>query len=124
MGEAQDIFGRKFNLIQDQIGSMMEKIEEDKLFQQEMALLRQQEIDMLNTEVQQFFNIEVTQRKEMEASLVQMIDDKTQALRTLITKESKNRYENVEEVEQALSKDLPELQSQIKKLQTEREKSQ
>ena len=66
---------------------------------------------MLNTEVQQFFNIEVAQRKEMEATLVQMIDDKSQALRTLINKESKNRYENVEEVEQALSKDLPELQS-------------
>ena len=58
MGEAQDIFGRKFNLIQDLIGSMMEKIEEDKLFQQEMGLLRQQEIEMLNTEVQQFFTVE------------------------------------------------------------------
>jgi len=41
MAEAQDIFSRKFNLISDQIGSMMEKIEEDKQFQIEMQALRQ-----------------------------------------------------------------------------------
>ena len=30
IGDAQDIFSRKFNLVQDQVGSLLEKIEEDK----------------------------------------------------------------------------------------------
>ena len=56
IGEASDIFERKFSLIQDQIGSMCEKIEEDKLFQQEIKLLRQQEIEMMSREADAFFS--------------------------------------------------------------------
>lgn len=55
MNEAQDIFSRKFNLIQDQVSCMLEKIEEDKQFQQEMLILRQQEIDMMTRETEHFF---------------------------------------------------------------------
>ena len=40
MSDAQDIFCRKFNLVQDQVSSMLEKIEEDKQFQQEAMILR------------------------------------------------------------------------------------
>ena len=38
------------------IGSMCEKIEEDKLFQQEIKLLRQQEIEMMSREADAFFS--------------------------------------------------------------------
>ena len=38
--DANDIFGRKFQLVSDQLRSMKEKIEEDKLFESEMSKLR------------------------------------------------------------------------------------
>lgn len=47
MSDAQEIFARKFNLIQEQINSMMERIDEDKAFQKEMALLRAQEMEQM-----------------------------------------------------------------------------
>ena len=47
VADAQDIFKRKFQLIQDQVQTMLEKIEEDKQFQFEMADLRKQEVAVL-----------------------------------------------------------------------------
>ena len=69
MNEAQEIFSRKFNLIHDQVNCMLEKIEEDKQFQQEMILLRQQEIDMITRETESFFGSESSLRKELEVNL-------------------------------------------------------
>ena len=39
--DADDIFSRKFQLVQDQVNSMIEKIQEDKAFQSEIHLVRQ-----------------------------------------------------------------------------------
>lgn len=55
MNDAQDIFHRKFNLIHDQVQSMVEKIEEDKQVQAEINFLRQQELEQLKTETDKFF---------------------------------------------------------------------
>lgn len=53
--------------------------------------------------------------------LSRLIDEKQSNLRLLISKESKIRYENIEELEEALQTDFPALQSQIKEVQSKRE---
>lgn len=114
MNDAQDIFQRKFSLIQDQVSSMVEKIEEDKQIQAEITQLRMQELEQLRTETDKFFLQEAQRRRETEQSLLQMIDDKTQNLKQLIGKESNIRYQNIEELEETLQKDFPALQAAIK----------
>ena len=69
MNEASDIFGRKFTLIQDQVNSLMEKVEEDKQFQQELMLLRKQEVEMMVNETDKFFGQETQLRKDAEKNL-------------------------------------------------------
>ena len=117
MSDAQDIFARKFNLIQEQIYSITERIEEDKQIQTEISLLRSQEIDTLKEEADSFFSNEAAARKEAEKTLIKMIDEKTASLRELISKESKVRFQNIEDLEDTLQRDFPLLQSQIKQQQ-------
>ena len=59
IGDASDIFSRKFKLANDQINSTIEKINEDQLYQQEVKLLRKEEIDMLSKDAENYFQEEV-----------------------------------------------------------------
>ena len=45
----------------------------------------------------------------MEMSMLQMIDEKQQNLKQLISKESAIRFENIQELEEALQSDFPQL---------------
>ena len=64
VADAQDIFKRKFQLIQDQVQTMLEKIDEDKQFQFEMNDLRKQEVAALQEEADRHFFRETRERKE------------------------------------------------------------
>lgn len=123
MSDAQEIFARKFNLIQEQINTMMERIEEDKVFQKEMALLRNQEMEQMQRDTDQFFKAEMVARKETEKNLMKVIDEKTMGLREMINKESKVRFSNIEDLEETLQRDFPLLQTQIKQQQQTREQN-
>lgn len=59
-------------------------------------------MEQMKQEADKFFTQETIARKDTEKSLIKMIDDKTQALRDLINKESKIRYQNIEDLEDTL----------------------
>ena len=69
---------------------------------------------MLQSESEKFFSVESHRRNETEQNLLAFIEEKSQNLRQLIGKESKIRYENIEELEEMLHKDFPNLQNAIR----------
>mmetsp|Transcript_7883 Transcript_7883/g.13214 ORF Transcript_7883/g.13214 Transcript_7883/m.13214 type:complete len:184 (+) Transcript_7883:1188-1739(+) len=119
--DAKEIFGRKFQLVQDQVQSMLEKIEEDKLYQDEMLELRRQEISMLSLDVDRFFEQELKMRKEQELKLQAFVEDRSGALKLLVSEQSRQRYEQVELIEGSLASEVPSVQDQIRELKLSRE---
>ena len=68
-------------------------------------------------------NKESDLRKEIERRFSILIDDKFNALKIEISKESKNRYECIENLKTYLENDFPKLQGLVKFEQGEREQN-
>jgi hypothetical protein len=57
----------------------------------------------------------------MEKRLIGLVEDRFTALKTDVSKESRNRYESVEHLKSCLENDFPKLQEVIKTEGIERE---
>ena len=68
-----------------------------------------------------FFINEAKARKDQEASLTDFIEQRCVALRHQIAEESKQRFENVDILEQALQQDVPQLQEKVNSMKMARE---
>ena len=68
-------------------------------------------------------NQESDLRKEIERRFSLLIDDKFNVLKLEISKESKNRYECIENLKTYLENDFPKLQGLVKFEQREREQN-
>jgi hypothetical protein len=68
-------------------------------------------------------NQESDLRKEIERRFSLLIDDKFNVLKIEISKESKNRYECIENLKTYLENDFPKLQGLVKFEQREREQN-
>ena len=76
------------------------------------------EIESLEKQTVDKFNHEKMARKDMEAKLLQAVEDKFMGVRKTLSLESRNRYESVEQLKSSLESDMPRLQDVI---QTETE---
>jgi len=72
-----------------------------------------QEIEQLQKSIEERFHAEKQARKEMEARLLQQIDEKFMGVRKVLSQESRNRYESIEQLKGSLENDLPRLQDLI-----------
>ncbi len=69
------------------------------------------------------FNQEQQIREEIGKKLLSIIDDKFNALKVEITKESRNRYESIENLKNHLENDVPKLNNFLKAEQNKREEN-
>ena len=60
------------------------------------------------------FNQEAQIREDMSKKLFSVIDDKFNSLKNEISKESRNRYESIENLKSYLENDVPQLNEIIK----------
>jgi hypothetical protein len=67
-----------------------------------MHEMREREIAVLEQKIMSRIDDEVTMRKQLEAKIMQFIDSKASGLRNEILKESKTRYDALENLETCL----------------------
>ena len=77
----------------------------------------------LETKIFERFNQEQQIREEIGKKLLSIIDDKFNALKVEITKESRNRYESIENLKNHLENDVPKLNNFLKAEQNKREEN-
>jgi hypothetical protein len=77
-------------------------------------------IQILESKIFDRFNREAQIREEMSKKLFTVIDDKFNTLKNEISKESRNRYESIENLKSYLENDVPQLNEMIKSEQDRR----
>ena len=80
-------------------------------------------IKTLEAKIFERFNQEQQIREEMGKKLLTIIDDKFNALKVEVTKESRNRYESIENLKHHLENDVPKLNNFLKAEQNKREEN-
>lgn len=80
-------------------------------------------IKLLEGKIFERFNQESAIREEIGKKLFTIIDDKFNVLKIEISKESRNRYESIENLKSYLENDVPKLNEMIKSEQERREES-
>ena len=80
-------------------------------------------IKTLESKIFERFNQEQQIREEIGKKLLSIIDDKFNALKVEITKESRNRYESIENLKNHLENDVPKLNNLLKAEQNKREEN-
>lgn len=77
-------------------------------------------IKLLEQKIFERFNQEAQIREEMSKKLFAVIDDRFNSLKNEISKESRNRYESIENLKSYLENDVPQLNEIIKSEQDKR----
>jgi len=77
-------------------------------------------IKLLEQKIFERFNQEALIREEMSKKLFAVIDDRFNTLKNEISKESRNRYESIENLKSYLENDVPQLNEMIKSEQEKR----
>jgi hypothetical protein len=78
-------------------------------------------IKLLEQKIFERFNQETSIREEIGKKLLTIIDDKFNSLKVEISKESRNRYESIENLKGFLENDIPKLHEFIKSESERRE---
>lgn len=78
-------------------------------------------IKQLESKIFERFNKEQQIREEIGKKVLTLIDDKFNGLKIDVTKESKNRYESIENLKNYLENDVPKLNGIIKSEEIRRE---
>ena len=81
---------------------------------------KNQYIKLLENKIFERFQQESEIRKEIERRLSAVIEDKYNSLKIEISKESRNRFESIENLKTYLENDIPKLQGLVKFEQNER----
>lgn len=100
--EAQEVYTRRFGQVREQLNFIGQLVEEDRQFKDQMHEMREREIIVLEQKIMARIDDEVAQRKQLEAKIMQFIDSKASTLRNEILKESKTRYDALENLETCL----------------------
>ncbi len=97
-----------------QITKITKQIEEENQKAENLLENKNHYIKLLEQKIFERFNQETRIREEIGKKLLTIIDDKFNALKVEISKESRNRYESIENLKGFLENDIPKLQEFIK----------
>lgn len=104
---------KKFADFKLKVNECLRYIENDKQAQQYEHEMQIQEITQLEKSIEERFHAEKLARKEMEARLLQQVEEKFLTVRKTLSQESRNRYESIEQLKGSLENDMPRLQELI-----------
>ncbi len=114
---------KRFNQFKDKINEYHKYIEDDKTQKELVYETRMLELKNLELKIEERFEQETAARKEMEKRLFGIVEDRFNALKSDVAKESRNRYESIEHLKYCLENDFPKLQEVIKAESIEREEN-
>ena len=112
---------KKFQIIKENISQIRKKIEEERANSDNYTQIKNNCIKSLEDKLTDRFNEEQEIRQEIEKKFNSLIDEKFIALKIEISKESRNRYQCIENLKTYLENDFPKLQGMVKIEQGDRE---
>ena len=115
---------KKFQIVKDNLIKIQKQIEDERNKFDSYTEQKNNYIKVLENKINERFNQESDLRKELERKFSVLIDDKFNALKIEISKESRNRYECIENLKTYLENDFPKLQGLVKFEQGERESNE
>jgi hypothetical protein len=107
----------------DKIIDYASYLEEDRRTQTFIADSQLREIKAIEDLIVQKVNQEIQVRKESEARMHALIEERFNSLKAEVCRESRIRYESVEQLKVCLQNDFPKLQDMIKQEQEQRQTS-
>lgn len=123
LSEVSDQTIKKFGVVKENIAKIQKQIEEEKLKTESLLESKNLYIKVLENKIFERFDQESQIRKEIEKKLFALIEDRFNGLKIEISKESRNRYESIENLKNYLENDVPKLQGLLKFEQSEREEN-
>jgi len=121
--EVSDQTGKKFSVVKENIAKIQKQIEDEKQKTESLLESKNHYIKVLENKIFERFDQEAQIRKEIEKKLFALIEDKFNSLKIEISKESRNRFESIENLKNYLENDVPKLQGLLKFEQSEREEN-
>ena len=109
----QESNAKKFTAFKEKVTECLKYIETDKQARDFEHLSQLREVEALEKQINDKFHAEKLARKDMEAKLLQHVEDRFMAVRKLLSQESRNRYESIEQLKGSLENDMPRLQDII-----------
>ena len=103
------------------MGRIQKQIDDENHKSESLLENKNHYIKLLEGKIFERFNQESQIREEIYKKMFTVIDDKFNALKTEISKESRNRYESIENLKSYLENDVPKLNEIIKSEQERRE---
>jgi short-subunit dehydrogenase involved in D-alanine esterification of teichoic acids len=107
----------------DKIIDYASYLEEDRRTQTFIADSQLREIKAIEDLIVQKVNQEMQVRKESEARMHALIEERFNSLKAEVCRESRIRYESVKQLKVCLQNDFPKLQDMIKQEQEQRQTS-
>ena len=105
---------KKFQIIKENILKIKSQIEEERSKSENYTMEKNNYIKSLEEKITDRFTEEQEIRQEIERKFCSLIDEKFIALRIEISKESRNRYQCIENLKTYLENDFPKLQGLVK----------
>jgi hypothetical protein len=123
LSEVNDQTNKKFSVVKENIAKIQKQIEDEKQKTDSLLESKNHYIKVLENKIFERFDQEAQIRKEIEKKLFALIEDRFNGLKIEISKESRNRYESIENLKNYLENDIPKLQGLLKFEQSEREEN-
>lgn len=120
--EVSEQTNKKFSVVRENIAKIQKQIEEEKQKTESLLESKNYYIKVLENKIFERFDQESQIRKEIEKKLFALIEDRFNGLKIEISKESRNRYESIENLKNYLENDVPKLQGLLFE-QSEREEN-
>lgn len=119
--ETKDNNNKKFNDLKDQI-LIIQKTLDDESSRRDMS--HNEFMDFLKKmeeKIFEKFDFELSSKKELEGKVSKYLEEKFSLIKVELQKESKQRFESIENLEFYFEKELPKIQEGFKQEQTERD---
>ena len=117
LSEVSDQTNKKFSVVKENIAKIQKQIEEEKTKTESLLESKNHMIKVLENKIFERFDQETQIRKEIEKKLFALIEDRFNSLKIEISKESRNRYESIENLKNYLenenSADLAKISSTL-----------
>lgn len=112
---------KKFDIVKENILKIQKLIQDERNKGEIYAKTKENCVKVLESKISERFDQESEIREEIERKFMGLIEDKFNSLKIEISKESRNRYQCIENLKTYLENDFPKLQGLLKIEQSDRE---
>ncbi|CAD8119604.1 unnamed protein product [Paramecium sonneborni] len=121
--EFQEQIFTKLNGLRDQLGKLQKQVEDDRQAKEQAIDAKNRDVLALTKKFENAIENEQQGKKEGEAKILRLTEDKSALLRTEVQKETAQRVDAIEGIHQGLQNDLPKIQEAIREEANERDES-